>query len=55
VTGTIWLVITAVLQEFSTLIKMPLNEFVFTLSSLLQAKGSCSSISAASANLADFS
>lgn len=54
-TGTIWLVTAAVLQEFSTLIKMPLNEFVFTLSNLLQAKGSCSSISAALANLADLS
>lgn len=54
-TGTIWLVITAVLQEFSTLIKMLLNDFVFTLSNLLQAKGSCSSISAALARLADSS
>lgn len=43
------------LQEFSTLIKMPLNNLVFTLSSLLQAKGSCSSISVALANSADCS
>jgi len=55
VTDTIWLVTTAVLQEFSTYIKMPLNEFVFGLFNLLQAKGSYLTISATSGNLPVFS